>query len=82
MMRMWTKRRWWSWGMRDVCRHAGGCSFAGLRCCHRGKDGGHLLGLWVWGKQLQGPGCDPAVWVAVVVGSGVWRRRGAAVSTV
>ena len=56
-----------------LCRHAGrgGC------CCrsHRGEDGGHLLRLRVGG------GCVPAVWGTDLVGSGMWGRCGAAVTT-
>ena len=64
------------------CRHAGGGRFAGcgaLRCCYRREDGGHLLGLRVADRLLEGPSCDLAARKAVLVCSGAWGRRGAAV---
>ena len=45
-----------------------------------GEDGGRLLGLWVGGGWLQGPGLDSAAPGADPVDCGVRWRRGTVVS--
>ena len=82
-MRRRMRGRWWSWTMRVLPS----CGWRGLCRLRRplppppGEDGGHLLGLQVGDRSLQGPGSDPAVSGVDVASSGVRGRRGAAVTT-
>ena len=75
LKRMSMRRKWWSYGMRAV-------TTCGLCCCRRGQDGGHLHGLWVGDRWLQGPGRNPVARRADLGGSGLWGRRQVALFTV